>query len=157
MFPVNRRHRAFPHVVWGASLIFISLLLVGCSGGTKTPAPVSASAIGTAGAKASVGERLFLETRFAQAFKVFVDTGGNINNPNAGDPVVATAETTNPLAPINSGAFNDLSMNCRACHMVDDLVMASGDRTRTYADFAPSRLRRPITRALPTSAPWPRS
>jgi hypothetical protein len=43
-----------------------------------------------------VGERLFLETRFAQAFKVFVDNGGNLNHPNAGDPVAATAETTDP-------------------------------------------------------------
>src|SRR6185295_19271178 len=91
----------------------------------------------TPGAEASVGERLFLETRFAQAFKVFLDNNGNLNDPNAGDPVVATAETTNPLVPIDPGAFSGMSMNCRACHMVDDLLTATDGGMRTYADFAP--------------------
>lgn len=36
-----------------------------------------------------IGERLFLETRFAQYF--FANAGGNVNRPlAAGDPVVAT-------------------------------------------------------------------
>ena len=137
MFSFIRRHNAFPHLVGRASLVFISLLLAGCGGGSSGPTPASVTATGTPGAEASVGERLFLETRFAQAFKVFLDNGGNINHPNAGDPVVATAETTNPLLPIDPGNFKGLSMNCRACHMVDDLLTASGGGMRTYADFAP--------------------
>ena len=137
MFSIKRPHHAFPYLVGRALWAFLALLLVGCGAGSSGSAPVSVSATGTPGAEASVGERLFLETRFAQAFKVFVDHGGNINNPNAGDLVVATAETTNPLVPINPGAFKGMSMNCRACHMVDDLLTASGGGMRTYADFAP--------------------
>lgn len=109
----------------------------GCSGGTSPSgkAPTAAAA-GTAGAEQAVGERLFLETRFAQAFKVFVDNGGNVNDPNAGDAVVDTVETVTVGAPIDPGPFKGLSMNCRACHMVDDVLTAPGGGMRTYADFA---------------------
>src|SRR5262245_38936046 len=116
MFRLHHRHDAFPHVVEGSCLILIFLLISVCgTGGSSSAPPPSVAATGTPGAQADVGERLFLETRFAQAFKVYLDQGGDINNPNAGDSVVATAETTNPLAPINPGAFKGLSMNCRAC------------------------------------------
>ncbi|OYT21937.1 MAG: hypothetical protein CCU26_00300 [Nitrospira sp. UW-LDO-01] len=81
-----------------------------------------------------MGERLFLETRFAQAFKVSVDNGGTINNPNISDGVVDTVETLG--SPINPGPFKGLSMNCRACHLVDDVLDAPGGGMRTYADFA---------------------
>jgi len=81
-----------------------------------------------------VGERLFLETRFAQSFKVFVDNGGNINDPNSGDAVMNTLETTG--LPITPGPFAGRSMNCRACHLVDDVLTAPGGGMRTYADFA---------------------
>ncbi|MDP3598297.1 MAG: hypothetical protein Q8S75_15000, partial [Nitrospirota bacterium] len=88
----------------------------------------------------AVGERLFLETRFAQAFKVFLDNNGNVNDPNADDAVVRTVETTMPGSPIpgsiSPGPFNGLSMNCRACHMVDEVPTAAGGGMRTYADFA---------------------
>ena len=107
----------------------------GCSGGSSSPGTSSAAATaGTAGAEQAVGERLFLETRFAQAFKVFLDNGGDINNPNAGDAVVDTVETVG--APIEPGPFRGLSMNCRACHMVDDVLTAPDGGMRTYADFA---------------------
>jgi len=108
MFSFYRWRAVLAHVVGGSFLIFISLLLVGCGTGGNSSAPPSVAATGTPGAQADVGERLFLETRFAQAFKVYLDQGGDINNPNAGDSVVATAETTNPLAPINPGAFKGL-------------------------------------------------
>jgi hypothetical protein len=78
MFPFNRRHNAFPHVVGRSSWIFISLLLVGCGGGSSSPPPASVSATGTPGAEASVGERLFVETRFAQFFKAYLDSGGKV-------------------------------------------------------------------------------
>ena len=77
------------------SLILVSLLLVACGAGGNSSSgkPPCVLATGTAGAKQAVGERVFLETRFAQAFKTFLDTGGNVNDPNAGDPVVDTQET----------------------------------------------------------------
>lgn len=125
-----------------SSLLFSMLTITGCSGGGTSPsggAP-SAQAAGTPGAEQAVGERLFLETRFAQAFKVFLDNNGNVNDPNAGDPVVDTVETTVPGSPvpgsISPGPFSGLSMNCRACHMVEDVPTAAGGGMRTYADFA---------------------
>ncbi len=133
MFPFIRRHSAFVHVVGGSSLIFLSLLLSGC-GSSSTPAPPSVAATGTPGAEEAVGERLFLDTRFAQAFKIFMDNGGDVNNANAGDGAVDTLETLG--APINPGPFKGMSMNCRACHLVDDVVDAPGGGMRSYADFA---------------------
>lgn len=91
----------------------------------------------------AIGERLFLETRFAQFF--FANSPGDVNAPLAGgDPVVDTTVTTRGSLP---GPFAGASMNCRACHLVDEQANATatppaqGDRTvgggnRTYADFA---------------------
>src|SRR5262249_55749303 len=79
----------------------------------------------------TVGERLFLETRFAQYF--FAHFRG-VNQPLAsGDPVVDTTATT--AAPL-PGAFAGRSINCRACHLVDDVAAFPGGRVSTYADFA---------------------
>jgi cytochrome c peroxidase len=76
-----------------------------------------------------------METRFAQAFKAFLDTGGDINDPNAGDPVVDSVETLG--ASITAEApFKGMSMNCRSCHFVDDVLTAPGGGMRTYTDFA---------------------
>jgi len=137
MYSLNRPDLASSHLVEKVSWGVISLLLAGCGACSNSSAPASVRETGTPGAEASVGERLFLETRFAQSFKVFLDHGEDINNPKAGDPVVAIAETPDPLAPITPGAFKGMSMNCRACHMVDDLLTPSNERMRTYADFAP--------------------
>ena len=115
-----------------ASVFLFLTGLVACSGSESTPPPLTAT--GTPGAEEAVGERLFLETRFAQAFKVFVDTGGDVNDPTIGDNVVNTVETLG--APITPGPFKGLSMNCRACHLVDDVLDAPGGGMRTYADFA---------------------
>lgn len=137
MFPFHHRHNAFSRAVVGSSLIFISLLAVGCgSGSSSSSPPPSVAATGTPGAETAVGERLFLDTRFAQSFKVFLDNGGNINNPNAGDPVVNTVETLDPTTPIDPSPFKGTAMNCRSCHFVDDLLTAPGGGMRTYADFA---------------------
>jgi cytochrome c553 len=75
----------------------------------------------------AIGERLFIEMRFAQFF--FTNCAGNVNtNLPAGDPVMnATVTTGAPLA----GPFAGQSMNCRACHMVDEQP-----GRRTYDDFA---------------------
>jgi cytochrome c peroxidase len=82
-----------------------------------------------------VGERLFLETRFAQSFKVFLDNGGDINVPNADDPVMNISETTGPGIGL-PGPFAGLSMNCRGCHLVDEHVGRVDGGMRTYTDFA---------------------
>ncbi|MGE3979434.1 MAG: hypothetical protein AB7F94_17900 [Nitrospira sp.] len=114
------------------SILFLSGL-VACSAGDN-PSPPVAAAPGTPGAEEDVGERLFLDTRFAQTFKVFMDNGGNVNSPNVDDSVVATLETLG--APINPGPFKGMSMNCRTCHLVDDVLSSPGGGMRSYADFA---------------------
>ncbi|HTO70360.1 MAG TPA: hypothetical protein VMR31_10910 [Myxococcota bacterium] len=89
----------------------------------------------------SLGERLFLETRFAQFFAA--NSGGDVNRPlgNGGDPALAETETTGAPLP---GPFAGQAMNCRACHLVDEQLQrdASGlpdlsvGGMRSYADFA---------------------
>ncbi len=112
--------------------ILLVIGLTACSG-TENPPPPS-TPTGTPGAEEAVGERLFLETRFAHAFKISLDNGGDINDPRAGDGVVNTLETLG--APIDPGPFKGMSMNCRACHLVDDALSSPGGGMRTYADFA---------------------
>jgi cytochrome c peroxidase len=76
----------------------------------------------------AVGERLFLETRFAEFFAAHMS---GVNDPLLeGDPTVATLPTS--LGPL-PGPFAGRSMNCRNCHLVDDVAGASA---RTYADFS---------------------
>ncbi|MFO1518323.1 MAG: hypothetical protein U1F57_01450 [bacterium] len=79
-----------------------------------------------------IGERLFIETRFAQFFKTH--SSGNFNAPLAqGDPVMDTTQTINGILP---GPFKGQSMNCRACHLVDEQLSVMGGGMRTYDDFA---------------------
>jgi len=65
----------------------------------------------------ALGERLFLETRFAQFFHAFLGAGHGVNDPlDPGDPVMdTTAATGTPALP---GPFAGTSMNCRQCHLV---------------------------------------
>lgn len=114
------------------SILFL-IGLVACSSGENASSP-AAVAPGTPGAEEDVGERLFLDTRFAQTFKAFMDTGGKANDPKSDDAVVAIFETLG--APINPGPFKGMSMNCRTCHLVDDALSSSGGGMRAYADFA---------------------
>jgi hypothetical protein len=135
MFSMKRPHHAFPHLVGMASWAFISLLLAGCGGGSSDSAPASVSATGTPGAQADVGERLFVETRFAQFFKANLPPSGNVNDPlPAGDPVVAKVPIPGHPSGI-AGPFAGMSMNCRSCHFVDEFVDAQGNNMRTYTDF----------------------
>jgi cytochrome c peroxidase len=88
----------------------------------------------------ALGERLFLETRFAEYFAVNM-TG--INQPlSAGDPVVASVQTTSGTLP---GPFAGQSMNCRSCHFVVEFEGVSGAGNRTYADFTS---RSPLPRTI---------
>ncbi|MBI3249251.1 MAG: hypothetical protein HYZ50_22350 [Deltaproteobacteria bacterium] len=80
----------------------------------------------------SIGERLFLEMRFAQFF--FMHSHGDANAMLAyGDPVLDATTTTVASFP---GPFAGQSMNCRACHLVDEHSGQPGGGNRTYADFA---------------------
>lgn len=115
------------------SILFLAGV-VACSGEETSPPSPSLASTGTPGAEEAVGERLFLETRFAQSFKVSLDNGGNINDPNISDRVVDTVQTMG--APIDPGPFKGLSMNCRACHLVDDVLDSPGGGMRTYTDLA---------------------
>jgi cytochrome c peroxidase len=82
-------------------------------------------------AEVTIGERLFLETRFAE---FFARNATDVNAPlAAGDPVVEESETTGAPLP---GPFAGMSMNCRACHLVDEQLVSSGGGMRTYTDFA---------------------
>lgn len=82
-------------------------------------------------AEVMLGERLFLETRFAQFF--FANCAGNVNTnlPN-GDPTLDSTITTRQPLP---GPFVGLSMNCRACHLIKE-QMPLGRGIRIYTDFA---------------------
>ena len=115
-----------------AFLILFLTGLVACSGSEDPPTPPTAT--GTLAAAEALGERLFLDTRFAQTFKVFLDNGGTVNDPKVGDAVTDTLETLG--APIDPGPFKGMSINCRACHLVDDVLASPGGGMRTYADFA---------------------
>jgi cytochrome c peroxidase len=89
---------------------------------------------------ANIGERLFLETRFAEFF--YTNSGGDANAVLAtGDPVVRNAASIYGPLP---GPFAGYSMNCRQCHMVEEeetsanaSILPSYDTgNRTYCDFA---------------------
>ena len=83
-------------------------------------------------AEVVIGERLFLETRFAQFFAAHA--GADVNQPLlAGDPVVATTETLSGAIP---NPFRGQAMNCRSCHFVDDQKETPGGGSRAYNDFA---------------------
>jgi len=71
-----------------------------------------------------IGERLFLETRFAQAY---------FASPGKADPVMEKTMTTDGSL---KGPFTGKSMNCRACHMVDEFADQATAGMRTYADYA---------------------
>jgi len=71
-----------------------------------------------------VGERLFLETRFAHAYYA---------NKDKPDPVMNISRTTGADL---TGPFAGRHMNCRACHMVDEHADNMKAGMRSYADFA---------------------
>lgn len=74
-------------------------------------------------AEIAIGERLFLETRFAQAY---------YDNQQKADPALEYTLTMDlPLR----GPFAGKTMNCRACHLVDEHVDTENAGMRSYADF----------------------
>jgi len=74
-------------------------------------------------AQITIGERLFLETRFAQAYYA------DVNKP---EPALEKTLTVNKSLP---GAYAGQTMNCRACHLVDEFADHKDGGTRTYSDY----------------------
>jgi cytochrome c peroxidase len=104
--------------------VIVSLLASGARGQEEEADPP----------EVAIGERLFLETRFAE---FFARHAGDVNTPlAAGDPVVETTETTETTGRPLAGPFAGESLSCRACHLVDEQLQAPGAGMRTYADFA---------------------
>ena len=98
----------------------IPLLLAGCSAGPADPPA------------AVVGERLFLEPRFAQFFAA--NAGDALNRPlAAGDPTLDVEIREGGDVP---GPFAGATMSCRQCHLVDDVNANVHQPVRAYADFA---------------------
>jgi cytochrome c peroxidase len=121
---VKLRHLALSLIAAGALLASIA----GCGAANEAPQPTPDADV-TPPAD-SIGERIFLDTRFSEYFATHM-TG--INNPlPVGDPAVATVPTTNGSLP---GPFAGQSINCRSCHFVTEFQGVGGAGNRTYSDF----------------------
>lgn len=121
-----------------AGLALMMTGIVAACGSGKAPAFKTESEVTPAAD--SIGERLFLDTRFSQYFAAHM-TGVNDSLP-AGDPVVQTVETAEGTLP---GPFAGQSINCRSCHFVTEFQDVAKAGNRTYADFT---ARSPIPRAM---------
>jgi cytochrome c peroxidase len=123
------RHRA-RHLQALAALTIAFIAAVGfqgCGSGKAPPAPTEADATPPAD---SIGEALFLDTRFAQFFAASM-TGVNDPLPS-GDPILNEVQTLNGPLP---GPFAGQAINCRSCHFVTEFQGVTGGGNRTYSDF----------------------
>jgi len=117
---------------------FVVLVMQGCGSGQAPAAPTESDATPPAD---SIGEALFLDTRFGQFFAANM-TG--VNSPLlVGDPIVNAAQTLNGTLP---GPFAGQAINCRSCHFVTEFQGVDGGGNRTYSDFT---TRSPIPRTQP--------
>jgi cytochrome c peroxidase len=124
------------------------LLADGCGSAGQAPNfPVENE--GGAPAEQNIGERIFVDTRFAEFFAAnMVD----VNTPlAAGDPVVAQTQTANGPLP---GPFAGQSINCRSCHFVVEFQGVAGAGNRSYSDFTNHS---PIPRAMNGFTSTPRN
>jgi len=83
----------------------------------------------------ALGERLFLETRFAEYFKSH--SGGQINLPEGkypSDPVLNRAPRGD--GSWITGPTAGQTMSCASCHLVDQADSIPGGGPRAYSDFA---------------------
>ncbi|HVT96160.1 MAG TPA: hypothetical protein VHE33_01555, partial [Acidobacteriaceae bacterium] len=112
-------------------------VIAGCGSSTAPQFPAEDDVTPAAD---SIGEALFLDTRFNEYFETHM-TG--VNDPLAtGDPVVNQVQTSNGPMP---GPFAGQSINCRSCHFVTEFQDVKGAGNRTYADFT---TRSPIPRPM---------
>jgi hypothetical protein len=111
-----------------AFLLTLASALTGCGSGAAPPFETDTD---NTPAEQNLGERIFIDTRFAEYFAANM-TG--VNDPLAtGDPVVA--EVQNAYAGPMAGPFAGQSINCRSCHFVVEFQGVKGFGNRTYADF----------------------
>lgn len=118
----------------GGSLFMLSLAMI-----SRVQADPDEVVTNFTQADSIIGERLFLETRFARFF--FAKSGGNANfQLTTNDPVMDVLETVSGSVPEPFATPCMGAMNCRQCHLVDEEGYGSlGNNTlgnRTYADFA---------------------
>lgn len=88
-----------------------------------------------------LGERLFLETRFAQYFASKIKSNGDVNaSLDKGDPALDKTMRFFGLPPyqipFTDGPFAGQTFNCRTCHLVDEHLEQSELGMRSYSDFA---------------------
>ena len=124
--PQKGRQPALARRCWLTALLATAALLLNSCGSGNAPSFQSsdpdASLPGVPAAAQALGERLFLDTRFAQYFAMNM-TG--VNQPLAmGDPVVQQVQTTS--GPPLPGPFAGQSINCRSCHFVTEFEGVSG-------------------------------
>lgn len=114
-------------LAFGRLAVTLALAAVGwASGPPQVPVPSPSRP-----AEDFIGERLFLDTRFAEYFAAHMV---DINEPlSAGDPAV---ETTATVRGSLAGPFAGESMNCRSCHFVAEFLGETGGGNRTYSDFS---------------------
>ena len=90
-----------------------------------------------------VGERLFKETRFAQFFAAHMQNN-DVNLPAPADPLMQVILVPRFPGGAVPNPYRGKSMNCRTCHLVDELSQTvSPVGSRSYADFQP-RSRVPV-------------
>jgi len=107
--------------------LFAAAFIEGCGAGEAPPPLTESDATPAAD---SIGEALFLDTRFSQYFAAHMT---DVNTPlTTGDPVVSDVQTLNGPLP---GPFAGQSINCRSCHFVTEFQGVAGAGNRTYADF----------------------
>ncbi len=141
--------RSLHSTIWpihrGFAIILAAILVLnGCGSGNapsfQSTDPDQSGGAGISAAAQALGERLFLDTRFAQYFAA--NTTG-VNAPLAvGDPVVQQVQTTWGTLP---GPFAGQSINCRSCHFVTEFEGVPNAGNRTYSDFT---TRSPIPRVM---------
>ena len=137
MMNPNEKRRSWLRLL--AACMAGALVLGGCSSG-QAPPPLTE--VEGAPADQNIGERLFVETRFAEYFAANMT---DVNAPLAvGDPVVSTVQNVYAPAPM-PGPFAGESINCRSCHFVVEFQGVPHAGNRTYADFT---TRSPLPRAM---------
>src|ERR1700742_2010628 len=124
--------------VFGGACVVAALGAIGCS--STGQAPPFETDVDVTPAEQNIGERIFVDTRWAQYFATHMT---DVNSPLAvGDPVVAQTQTLNGPLP---GPFAGQAINCRSCHFVTEFQGVPGAGNRTYADFT---TRSPIPRVI---------
>ncbi len=134
------------YVFFGLLALTASLFMMSCSAGSAPNFPSEAD---STPAEDSIGERLFLDTRFAQFFALNM-TGVNQPLPT-GDPAMDLVFTMTGTLP---GPFAGQSINCRSCHFVTEFQGVSGGGNRTYSDYT---TRSPLPRAVNSFDHTPRN